>query len=147
MHQKGYRNMCMPRTTYRWKKFRTHQKAPLMYANQTVHRHKDAARRVYTGIEEDRFLLHSDSHLARMMVQCTDDIYAADPNSTWRRTFIRNISPRPIRVANWPHNNVPPNRKAWTERDWAVVGMKWPVACFGLSFAVSGSRLANGPRC
>jgi hypothetical protein len=137
MHQIGYRNLFVPRTTFRWKKFRTHQKAPLMYRNQQPHRHRDAAGRVYTGIEEDRFILHSDLHLARMMVQCTDEIYAGIPNSTWRRTFVRNRSPLTIRVANWPFNSVPPQRTAWTNGDWTAVCLKWPLACFGLSYAVS----------
>ena len=132
MHQNGYRNLWVDRTTYRWKSFHNHQHAGLVYATGQTYRHRDAVSRIYTGIEEDRFI-HADRHLARMMVQCTDEVYEGPVNSTWRRTFIRNMAPYAIRVANWPINTAPIDSKHWSQKDWMIIVLKWPVSCIVLA--------------
>lgn len=117
-----------------------HKRANLKYARsahaQTHYRHHDAAGRVFEGIDEERFILSDDVHLARMLVQAADSIYEDDSSATWRRTFIRNKAPWMIRLANWPVNTVPSSRKDWTTQDWTRVILIWPLACFGLSVAV-----------
>jgi hypothetical protein len=92
---------------------------------------------VYTGIEEDRFILPYDVHLARMLVQTTDDVYDGPGNATWRRTFIRNVAPYVIRIANWPFNSVKVNKEYWDSTDWTMIILKWPVSCLGLAIMVS----------
>lgn len=143
MHQIGYRNIWNPTSTFRWfKAVHFHKRANLKYG-QTLYRHRDAAGRVYQGVDEERFILTQDVHLARMLVQAADDIYKGDSSATWRRTFIRNKAPLMIRLANWPTNAVPSHRKHWTNQDWTRVALIWPVACLGLCIAVSSkpSRL------
>lgn len=39
-------------------------------------------------------------------MQAVDDIYDNTTNSTWRRTFVRNMAPFYLRLANWPFNHV-----------------------------------------
>jgi len=36
-----------------------------------------------------------------LIVQCTDDIFEGPGNSTWQRTYIRNVSPLKSRIATW----------------------------------------------
>jgi hypothetical protein len=82
-------------------------------------------------------MLMPPQHLARMMVQAADSVYKGDSAATWRRSFIRNRAPTMIRFANWPTNSVPSKRSDWTSKDWTRVVLIWPLACFGLSIAVS----------
>jgi hypothetical protein len=72
-----------------------------------------------------------------MMVQCTDEIYEGPRNSTWRRTFVRNKAPAAIRVANWPMNTAPLDSEHWSQHDWMLIVLKWPVSCIVLSVMVS----------
>ncbi|KIW19459.1 hypothetical protein PV08_00031 [Exophiala spinifera] len=144
MHQKGYRNLFSQRTTFRWKSFHSHQKPGLTKGAGRDHRHRDAVSRIHTGQDDDRFLA-LDSHLERMMVQCTDEIYEGPRNSTWRRTFLRNMAPWTIRIANWPMNTAPIDSKHWTQNDWLWIIAKWPVSCICLSFTLlTVGKLYNG---
>lgn len=44
--------------------------------------------------------------ISKLVVQAVDDIYDNNTGSTYRRTFIRNIAPLYLRLANWPFNHV-----------------------------------------
>ena len=96
-------------------------------------------QRPYHGLEEDRYLSPYDGHLAKLVVQAAQDVYDGPPNSTWRRTFIRNVSPFFIHVANYPFSNVPIDVKTWTNEDWTKVCVKWIPACVGLLGTVCSS--------
>ncbi|KAK5346010.1 hypothetical protein LTS03_007596 [Exophiala xenobiotica] len=140
MHQKGYRNLFSARTAFRWKAnshwnpdpSHAHQKPGHIKGSGQIHRHRDAVSRIHKGVEDDRFIA-PDSHIERMMVQCTDEIYEGPRNSTWRRTFVRNKAPAAIRVANWPMNTAPLDSEHWTQHDWMLIVLKWPVSCIVLS--------------
>lgn len=84
----------------------------------------------------ERLISTRDVHLGKAMIQCADSIYESDTATTWRRTFIRNMSPMMIRLANWPTNAVPVHRKDWQSNDWTRVVLIWPLACMGLCIAV-----------
>ena len=140
MHQIGYRNAFNNKGTTRWKHSRFHQHASLVYSSKENIRYRDAVGRVTTRINEDRFLDPFDVHLARLMVQSTDEIYSGPDNATWRRTFIRNQAPWAIRFANWPFNSVKIDKKHWDGSDWTMIVLKWPFACVGLAFTVSYCR-------
>ncbi|KAJ9606942.1 hypothetical protein H2200_008953 [Cladophialophora chaetospira] len=136
MHQKGYRNFWSTRTVYRFRKaVHLHQRPGHAYASGATHRHRDAVNRVVNKIEEDRFI-QIDRHIERMMVQCTDEIYEGPRNSTWRRTFVRNMAPWAIRIANWPLNTTPIDAKHWSNEDWMWIIVKWPVSCVLLVFTL-----------
>lgn len=55
-----------------------------------------------------RLILNSawDGKISKLVVQAVDDIYDNNTGSTYRRTFIRNIAPLYLRLANWPFNHV-----------------------------------------
>jgi hypothetical protein len=62
--------------------------------------------RVWAGDYDDRYISSFDGKISKLVVQAVDDIYDNTANSTWRRTFIRNVAPLYIRLANWPFNHV-----------------------------------------
>ena len=140
MHQIGYRNVFNDKGTIRWKHSRFYQQASLIYSSREKIRYRDAVGRVSTGVNEDRFLNPVDVHLQRLMVQSADEIYCGPDNATWRRTFIRNQAPWAIRLANLPFNSVKTDKEHWDGSDWTMIVLKWPVACAGLVFTVSGCR-------
>ena len=86
---------------------------------------------------EDYYLSPYDGHLAKLFVQSTQAIYDANPNSTWRRTFIRNRSPLMLRVANWVLHTLPVDGREPTGEDVALMGLKWIPGCAALLFLVS----------
>jgi hypothetical protein len=50
-----------------------------------------------------------DGKISKLVVQAVDDIYDDQLTSTYRRTYIRNIAPIFLRLANWPFNHVDPD--------------------------------------
>ncbi len=107
------------------------------FAELTRNRHRDIMQRVWNGPEEDRYLSPCDGHLAKLVVQVTQDVYSGEKNSTWRRTFIRNVSPSYIKVANFPFSTLPPDMNDWDEAHWATLAWKWIPACCALLCVVS----------
>jgi len=62
--------------------------------------------REWIGDLDDRYISRTDGKVSKLVVQAVDDIYDNTTNCTWRRTFIRNIAPLYIRLADWPMNHV-----------------------------------------
>jgi hypothetical protein len=64
LHQQGYRNIWLPTSAIRWwKSVHFHKKANHWTTTASYgqkHRHRDAAGRVYEGIDEERFILTDD---------------------------------------------------------------------------------------
>jgi hypothetical protein len=112
-----------------------------------MRRHRDIMQRVYEGLEEDRYLSPWDGHLAKLVVQATQDVYDTAINATWRRTFVRNVSPSFIHLANWPFVSVPTKSENWTGDDWMVVCAKWFPACLGLFCVVSSTMAGMAGSC
>jgi hypothetical protein len=100
-------------------------------------------QRVWNGPEEDRYLSPYDGHLAKLVVQVTQDIYSSEQNSTWRRTFIRNASPFYIHVANFPFTTLPPEMNNWDGAHWTTLAWKWIPACCALVCVVSRNTLPS----
>ena len=86
---------------------------------------------------DDYYLSPCDGHLAKLFVQSTQAIYDANPNSTWRRTFIRNQSPLILQAANWVLHSLPTDDREVQGEDIAVMGLKWIPACAAILFLVS----------
>ncbi len=78
---------------------------------------------------EDFYLSPFDCHLAKLVVQCSQDVYDAKSNSTWRRTFVRNMSPVILRVARWVLETVPKEDRPMTGEEIMTLGAKWLPAC------------------
>ncbi len=62
-------------------------------------------------------------------------IYDSPGNGTWRRTFIRNVSPWHLRLANWPMSHVDYLRGP-TDDDIPMIVAKWVAASLVLIVAV-----------
>ena len=88
---------------------------------------------------EDYYLSPYDGHLAKLFVQSTQAIYDANPNSTWRRTFIRNQSPLMLQVANWALYSLPTDDREVTGEELIMMGLKWIPSCVALLLLVSST--------
>ena len=105
-----------------------------IYNSERIYRHRDFAGRVKQGPYEDRYLHHSDGKLRRLIVACTDDIFQAPGTSTWRRTYIRKVSPLRVRLATWVID-FSYDPKSW-EDWWAMLLRAFPAA-LAVQFVVS----------
>jgi hypothetical protein len=104
-----------------------------------MRRHRDIMQRVHQGLEDDRYLSPWDGRVNKLVVQATQEVYDGPRNATWLRTFVRNVSPAFIRVANWPFASAPIKSEHWTDNDWMMVCAKWLPACGVLLFVVSSN--------
>ena len=129
-------NTRHPRTLWRAKWPNAYQNAGLALPSNDS-RHRDIMQRAKDFPSDDYYLSPSDGHLAKLFVQCTQAIYDANPNSTWRRTFIRNQSPLMLQVANWVLHTLPTDDREVQGEDIAVMGLKWIPACAALLLLVS----------
>lgn len=133
MHQRGYRNLLHAQTFWKWQFPNAYQRAGRKYVAQKVERHRDVMGRVKHNTEDDRYLSPIDGRLAKLVVQCTDELYNGVQNSTWRRTFIRNHGSILLRIANWPTKSVSSsNPKTWNGEEWAMVVVRWIPSVLGL---------------
>lgn len=126
MHQRGYFNLPHVRTAWKWAFPNAYQKSGYKYESKTVERHRDGMGREKYTTEDDRYLSPWDGRLAKLVVQCTDELYDGPQNTTWRRTFIRNWGPILLRVANWPTKTVSSSNPAeWSGEDWGMIIVRW----------------------
>jgi hypothetical protein len=119
-----------------------------------IHKHRDVFRRKHSGLNDARYLDPLDGRVQKLCVQTVNEIYDTENNTTWRRTYIENVSPYIIRLAYWPYSKMPnPNQNAigddsayqaqasgigtWKQEQWTHVGLRWLPACIGLLILVS----------
>lgn len=144
-----------PRAVYQWQ-------APMSYQASTgydrrsrgIFRHLDVFHRKYEGLNDEQFLDPLDGRVRRLVVQVTNPIYDTENDTTWRRTYIRNVSPIIIRLAWFPYAGLPyddttlseaqrlkdkivPKNAAWTSQQWTQLCLRWVPACVGLLVLVS----------
>lgn len=86
---------------------------------------------------EDFYLNPTNRDLAKLIVQCSQKVYDAKPNSTWRRTFVRNATPWVLRVADWVFESIPNEDRPMTGKEIAEVFAKWLPANIALLLLVS----------
>lgn len=96
---------------------------------------------------EDYYLSPFDGHLAKLFVQSTQEVYDADPNSTWRRTFIRDRSPLILQIANWALDSLPTDGRDPKREEIAITAAKWVPSCVAILFLVSRSSLSTFTAC
>ncbi|KIW98631.1 uncharacterized protein Z519_00292 [Cladophialophora bantiana CBS 173.52] len=114
-----------------------------------IYRHRDVFRRKYAGLNDDRYLDPLDGRVEKLFVQTVNDIYDTENDTTWRRTYIENVSPWIIRLAYWPYAHMPvagpsfpaeygllessvAGISAWKREQWLHVGLRWLPTCIGL---------------
>jgi hypothetical protein len=119
---------------FRWLYPNFYRRPNYRYQGGEVFRHKDSAGRVRETTASDRYLHHHDGRLRNLIVQCTDDIFRATGTSTWRRTYIRRVSPLVIRIATWviDYSYHP---ESWG--DWLVQLLRAIPAAIAMMFVVS----------
>ncbi|KAH7089718.1 hypothetical protein FB567DRAFT_568535 [Paraphoma chrysanthemicola] len=123
---RGYRHIFDPWTTFKWAAPNFYRKPALGYQKLGQHRHRDVFDREWTGDYDDRYLSGWDGRASKLVVQAVDDIYDNNVTTTYRRTFVRNIAPLYMRLANWPFNHVDyaRNGKIMSE-DYPMLCLKW----------------------
>ncbi|KAK6532505.1 hypothetical protein TWF281_006694 [Arthrobotrys megalospora] len=88
-------------STFRWEAPNWVQDPAYIYDNTTEYRYRDFAGRVCEKPLHERYLHHDDGTLRKLIVSCTDSIYQGPGTSTWRRTYVRNVSELTVRIATW----------------------------------------------
>ena len=131
-------NTRHPRTQWRIKWPNTYQ-FPGIIRPSNDRRHCDIMQRAKDFPSEDYYLSPYDGHLAKLFVQSTQAIYDANPNSTWRRTFIRNQSPLILQVANWVLYSLPTDDREVKGEDLVMMGLKWIPSCVAIVLLVSST--------
>ena len=116
-----------------------------MYDSTQSYHHRDVMDRKYMGQKDYRYISPYDGKIKTLVVQCVDDILSGPGNGTWKRTYIRNVTPIFYRVAMWPLNHVDMREGALqTPEDWALAIFKWVPASIlltiGVSFAMDHAR-------
>lgn len=86
--------------------------------------------------EYEYYLSPTDGHLEKLVVQCTQPITDTNPNSTWRRTFIRNRSPYLLQAANWVLHSLPQDDREIASADVVMMGLKWFPSCMAILLLV-----------
>ena len=82
---------------------------------------------------EDRRLDPVDGQLSTMVVQATSEIYDRRNKTTWRRTYIENVSSYIVRLAYWPTSGGF-DKTRW--QDWLLNGLRWIVGSIALLIVV-----------
>jgi len=92
-----------------------------------------------------------DGKLNTLYVQATDSVCnlsSTNPNSTWKRTVIRNVSPFYLRISDMTFRLIPPQRRnkneLYTAEDKWKIAVMWIPTIIALFFAVSVCAFARG---
>lgn len=104
------------------------------YESSQTFRHRDFAGRVKEKPLEDRYLHHETGELRKLIVACSDDLFEGQDTTTWRRTYIRMVSPLQVRIATWVID-FSYDPKSWD--DWWIMLLRALPAAFAMSFFVS----------
>jgi hypothetical protein len=135
-HQRGSRTLKNGRNMWK-RKGHVYLLPALRFASLKLVRHRDVMARVSRcEPENDRYLKSSDGRLYDLVVQAVDEVCSLSPQTTWRRTFVKNVSHRGIRIANFAVNCIPADSSRLSFGDWVNVVGKWLGATLILSCMV-----------
>ncbi|KAL5117062.1 hypothetical protein ACEQ8H_005021 [Pleosporales sp. CAS-2024a] len=135
---KGYMHILDSFTVAKWQIPNFYRKPGLQYQKLAQHRHRDIFDREWTGDYDDRYISSWDGRVSKLLVQAVDDIYDNNVSCTHRRTFIRNISPLYIRLANWPFSHVDYSRSGKpTSEDYPLLCLKWFITSCLITLVIS----------
>ncbi|KAF2183969.1 hypothetical protein K469DRAFT_739696 [Zopfia rhizophila CBS 207.26] len=143
---KGYLHLFDPHTVFKWQFPNFYRKPGYGYQKLGTYRHLDYFDREWVGDYDDRYISACDGRVSKLVVQAVDDIYDNTLNSTWRRTFIRNMAPFYLRLANWPLNHIDYARNGGpTGEDWPLIIGKWFLATIAITFVIGTPRSIEVP--
>lgn len=138
MRLKGYAHIFASYTNAKWGFPNFYRKPGLGYQKLGHHRHRDCLDREWEGDYDDRYISSWDGKISKLVVQAVDDIYEHNTGSTYRRTFIRNVAPVYMRIANWPFDHLDySNNRHPSGQDYVMLGLKWFIASCVITFCVS----------
>ena len=143
---KAWNHIVTTPTSFRWKFVNFFRMPGWVYVDQRVRRHRDFAGRISNKPLSDRYLHSGDGSLRNLIVQCTDDIFEGPANSTWRRTYVRNVSPFKSRVATWVLD-FSHDPESW--EDWVILLLRTFPAAIVMSLCFwefTQQRIENGSR-
>lgn len=105
---KGYKHLLGQSTAFRfWKHPHFYKPADYVYTSVEMFKNKDSMLRSSEGSFDDRYISPYKGNPKELIVQAVDNIYDhSDSKGTWKRTFIRDISPWHLRLANWPESHI-----------------------------------------
>lgn len=106
-------------------------------------RYMDVFRRKTLMRIGDRCVDPTTGELNILVVQATSAVYDNRNQTTWRRTYMENISPYLVRLAYWPTGTTKKDFEKWDRGDWLHVGIRWLPACVGLLLVVSRYLLCS----
>ncbi|KAH9210147.1 hypothetical protein DL95DRAFT_308442 [Leptodontidium sp. 2 PMI_412] len=104
----------------------------------------DVFRRKTRGRVEDRYVDPTDGRLGVLVIQASTSIYNSRNKTTWRRTYIENVSPYFVRLAYWPMSGNHQNPDEWGRDRWIYVGLRWLPSCIGILISMFGPTDAGG---
>lgn len=96
----------------------------------------DVFRRKTRDKVEDRSIDPVDGQLGILVVQATSIIYNERNRTTWRRTYMENVSPYIVRLAYWPTSKIAHSTDDWETKDWIYTGLRWFLSSIGLLIVV-----------
>ncbi|KAH6646865.1 hypothetical protein BKA67DRAFT_663235 [Truncatella angustata] len=131
---------------FRWGSVHHYRKPGHVYNDQMKFRHRDFADRVKNKPQSDRYLHHEHGYLRDLIVQTTDDIFLANSNATWMRTYIRKQAPIRTRMATWVID-FSYDPESW--EDWWIMILRALPAAIGMTFifwevSITGQERFNG---
>ena len=134
MNLKDWIHTLTTHTFHRWKNPH-HIKLPgYQYPSAAKYRHRDFAGRVREEPYGDRYLHHYNGELRKLIVACTDEIFEGPDTTTWRRTYVRKVSPLTVRLATWVID-FSYDPQSWN--DWWVMLLRAFPAALAMQFVVS----------
>src|SRR5207253_1500935 len=96
----------------------------------------DVFRRKTRGRVEDRYVDPTDGRLGVLVIQASSSIYNSRNKTTWRRTYIENVSPYFVRLAYWPMGGIHQSADDWGRDKLIYVGLRWLPSCIGILICV-----------
>ncbi|KAL7777032.1 hypothetical protein CFE70_007453 [Pyrenophora teres f. teres 0-1] len=142
---KGYAHIFSPWTNAKWGFPNFYRKPGFGYQKLAQYRHRDFMDRIHEGDLDDRYISSWDGMVSKLVVQATDDIYENNTGSTYRRTFVRNVSPIYMRLANWPFNHIDPtkNNGKPTNDELMKLCAKWFLASCLITVFIAARNNGN----
>lgn len=108
MPLKGYKHLFVRPHAFRpFKHPHFYKPADHEYTAVERFKNKDPMLRLREGALDDRYISPYNGRTEELVVQAVDNIYEhSTSEGTWNRTFVRDISPWHLRIANWPESHI-----------------------------------------
>ncbi|KAL8648667.1 MAG: hypothetical protein Q9210_004848 [Variospora velana] len=85
----------------------------LQRMSHQIFHHRDILKRPYSGLRDTRFLNPKDGRPTKLVVQCSDEVFANRSDADWSRTTTVNKGPWMFRLAHWATADGPSSVLLW----------------------------------